>query len=246
MRKRRVDDESFCGKTDRRSHYPGEWERAVLPLRLQHSGDRSRHARSFRSDQALAGELAVRAHVHVARRRERRGLTIVDGVGATVCHSYHHVTAAAKISRLGICDSERKASRNCPIDGIPALLHHLRPNLGREPIVAGDERVRGECRLTSRGKTPRSGEHSRDTRGDRRIARQVQREGRRCQEPRSAREDHRGDEQFLLQNVSVKTDIRILSTEDRSCKTDSHLAAFRIHGSEKDWARGLRNKLSVI
>src|SRR4029077_879934 len=101
---------------------------------------------------------------------------------------------------LWIRDSERKAGRNCPIDGISALLHHLSADLGREPITTCDYCVGGECRLTSRGETPPGGEHSWDARGDRWVALRVARERHRGEEPRSAREDHGGDEQFLLQN----------------------------------------------
>ena len=97
-------------------------------MRLDHSSDGAWHARRFRPDHALAGELAVGANVHIARRGQWRSLPIVERVGATVRHAYHHVAAAAEISSLGERDGEREPGSDRAIDGISALFHHLGAN----------------------------------------------------------------------------------------------------------------------
>jgi hypothetical protein len=100
---------------------------------------------------------------------------------------------------------------------------YLSANLSREPIVTRDDCVLGECRVTSGGKAPSGREHGRDARGDGGIAGRAQRERRRGQQPRGAREDHGGEEQFLAQK-GLREVRSLNSIHDR----------FWMHGSEKE------------
>src|ERR1700719_3446540 len=98
-------------------------------MRFNHSGDGPRHARRLRSDRALSGKLAVGANVHVASRGQWGYLPIIESVGATVRHSYHHVAATAEIPRLGERDGKREAGSDRAIDGIASMLHNFSANL---------------------------------------------------------------------------------------------------------------------
>ena len=96
---------------------------AVFLQRQRQARDGAGHADAERGIARLGDiGLAVGAEEHVARRRGRRGLAIVDrDVLAALRRVDDHEAAAADVSGARIGDGQRKAGRDRGIDRIAAL-----------------------------------------------------------------------------------------------------------------------------
>jgi hypothetical protein len=114
-----VHDEALIRESDGRLQHVTQWHRAELPERGRHACHGAGYARRLVTDDAFVCELAVRPDVHVARRGERRDLSIVHGGSAAIGHPDHHVPAATEITgereRHGECESGRDGG----VHGIP-------------------------------------------------------------------------------------------------------------------------------
>jgi hypothetical protein len=164
-------------------------------MRFHHPSDGSGDTRSLGPDHAFAGELAVRTDVHVTRRGQRRGLTIIESGSATIRHSYHHVATATQIPRLGVGNGESKAGRNRCIDRVSALLHHFGADVRGKFVVARDNGVGCESRPGTGGKTPASRKNGGDALRYGRIVRGGS--GRRRRRDPDGRDDGSRDENEL-------------------------------------------------
>src|SRR2546423_1156657 len=98
MEESSVDGESLGGEADRRCQYFCEREHTESTMRFHHAGNGSRNPGCARANHALACKLAVGSDVHVPRRRDRSGLTIIERRGAPVRHADDHESAAAEIA----------------------------------------------------------------------------------------------------------------------------------------------------
>ena len=123
--------------------------------RLRQAGNRARHARRERADDALVGERAARVEIHVARCGEWRDLAIVERRGAAVGHVDDHVSAATDVARLRIRHGNGKPDRNGCVDGVAAALEDLDARRAAERRVARHHRMRADHRRASRLVPPR-------------------------------------------------------------------------------------------
>ena len=118
------DDKAVARQLDRRLEQirQREFAGAVFLQRQRQPGDGAGHADAERGVARFRDiGLAVGAEEHVARRRGRRGLAIVDGdVLAALRRVDDHEAAAADVSGARIGHGQRKAGRDRGIDRIAA------------------------------------------------------------------------------------------------------------------------------
>ena len=84
----------------------------------------------------FVGDVPGRVEVHVARRRERRDLAIVERERSAVAQPNEHVAAAAEIAGLGVRHRERESRGDGRVDRVAALAQDRESGVAREGAVA--------------------------------------------------------------------------------------------------------------
>ena len=171
-----VDGETSASERDRRGDELGERELAgavFAPGELEagdRAGDADRKAGIARLERI---GLAVGVEEHVLGRRRGRGLAVVDRDRLiTISAMNQHEPAAADIAGARQGDGERKADRDCRIDGIAASLQDIEPDsrrlrlLSYNHAMSGDDRSRGGERGNDRRRVGADGLRSKAEEGE--------------------------------------------------------------------------------
>ena len=138
-RRRRSSTKPSRGERDRRAPSPSRaagCRTRAAPSRSRRPSP-ARRPRASRRSQAWH-HLALGILVHGLGRGQRRLLAEVEEGRPAVGEADGHEAAAAEVARRRIDDRQRVPDRHRRIDGIAALLHDLRSDLGSE-VLAGDD-----------------------------------------------------------------------------------------------------------
>ncbi len=146
-------DESDLRKLDRGLYQLVPREPSEAAVRFPQSGDGPRDADGPVADEARpARDLAVRAEVHVAGRRDRGHLPVVEEMGLSI-HPCQQETTAADVAGLGIGDRQREGDRDGGVDGVATPTQHLLGHVSGELVWNGEgscsRPVRNSCGLVA-------------------------------------------------------------------------------------------------
>ncbi len=115
-------------------------------MRERESGHGPRHAGAEHGTARFRRvRLAVRAQKHVARRRGRRGLAVVDGDRFVAFGAMdHHEAAAADVAGARVGDSHRKAGGDSRVHRIAAARENVAADFCAAPLLRDHHAVGGE------------------------------------------------------------------------------------------------------
>ena len=135
---------------------PGEV--AEPAMRLEHPGDRARHADRTRAGERRLGRDAGRIDVHVAGRGRRCGLAEIEGAHGVAVHANHHEAAAADVAGHGVYHGQGERDGHRCIDCIATATQDVDAHVARQLMRADHNPVGALDRADALAERPGGGD----------------------------------------------------------------------------------------
>ncbi len=142
------------GQLDRRCDQVAPGQGSVRPVHLPEPGHRTRHSGREVTDNRALRDLAFIVQEHVAGRRTRRLLAVVQRTDFAVVRPVDQKPAAADVAGGGQDRGERKADGYGGVNSVSALFQNRGANVGGEAVAADDHAVCALSRRRSAAETP--------------------------------------------------------------------------------------------